>query len=98
MGSFQGHISYDINPRIPRLWVSLDGNFWFGGKTSLNGVQNPDTKTANSCVGFSVSVPVPKTLHQSLKLNYGNGVLTEFGPDSRNIAVAWQYSWIGRPQ
>jgi hypothetical protein len=98
MGSFQGHISYDINPRIPRLWASLDGNFWFGGKTSLNGVENPDTQAANSCIGFSFSVPVPKTRRQSLKFNYGNGVLTEFGPDSRNVAVAWQYSWIGRPQ
>src|SRR5882672_6678995 len=36
-GSLEGHLSYDFKPR---LWISLDGNYWFGGKTSLNGVQN----------------------------------------------------------
>ena len=35
--SFEGHLSYDVKPR---LWLSLDGNFWFGGKTSVNGVEN----------------------------------------------------------
>lgn len=34
-GSFVGHLSNDFRPR---LWVSLDGNHWFGGTTSLNGV------------------------------------------------------------
>ncbi len=29
IGSFEGHLSYDFKPR---LWASLDGNFWFGGK------------------------------------------------------------------
>jgi hypothetical protein len=28
IGSFEGHLSYDFKPR---LWASLDGNFWFGG-------------------------------------------------------------------
>src|SRR3984885_12733153 len=37
IGSFEGPLSYDLKPR---LWCSLDGNFWFGGVTSLNGVVN----------------------------------------------------------
>ncbi len=41
IGSCEGHLSYDFKPRF---WASLDGNFWFGGKTSLNGVQNPTTE------------------------------------------------------
>ena len=40
IGAFEGHLSYDFKPR---LWVSLDGNFWFGGKTTLNGILNPAT-------------------------------------------------------
>ncbi len=40
VAAFEGHLSYDFKPR---LWVSLDGNFWYGGETSLNGVQNPKT-------------------------------------------------------
>lgn len=38
IGSFEGHLSYNFKPR---LWASLDGNYWFGGKTSLNGIENP---------------------------------------------------------
>ena len=43
IGAFEGHLSYDF--KKPRLWASLDGNFWFGGKTSVNGVQNPLTQS-----------------------------------------------------
>jgi len=38
MAAFEGHLSYDVRPR---LWASLDGNFWRGGMTSINGVENP---------------------------------------------------------
>ena len=37
MGSFESHLSYDLKPR---LWRSLDGNFWIGGEASLNDVDN----------------------------------------------------------
>src|SRR5271165_466243 len=57
IGSFEGHLSYDFKPR---LWASLDGNFWFGGKTSLNGVQNSLTELYNSRLGGTVSVPITK--------------------------------------
>jgi hypothetical protein len=45
VGALELHLSYDLRPR---LWVSLDGNFWFGGRTSLNGVENPDTLQKSS--------------------------------------------------
>jgi len=62
IGAFEGHLSYDFKPR---LWASLDGNYWFGGKTSINGVQNPLTQESNSRLGGTVSIPITK--HQSLK-------------------------------
>src|SRR6202008_967102 len=34
MGAFEAHLSYDFKPRF---WVSLDGNFWVGGITSVAG-------------------------------------------------------------
>jgi Putative MetA-pathway of phenol degradation len=92
IGSFEGHISYDFKPR---LWVSLDGNYWFGGRTSLNGVQSPDTFQRNSRVGFTASVPL--TRHQSLKFSYNNGAYIKYGGNFQNISIAWQYSWSGRP-
>jgi hypothetical protein len=44
IGALEGHLSYDLKPR---LWASLDGNFWFGGKTTVNGVQNPLSEETN---------------------------------------------------
>ena len=78
IGSFEGHLSHSFKPR---LWASLDGNFWFGGKTTLNGVQNPLTRAANSRLGGTVSVPITK--HQSLKLSYSDGTYIRYGGNSR---------------
>jgi hypothetical protein len=92
IGAFEGHLSYDVRPR---LWASLDGNFWFGGKTSLNGVENPSSELRNSRLGGTVSFPLSK--HQSIKLSYNNGAYIKFGGDFQNLSLAWQYSWVGRP-
>lgn len=92
IGVFEGHLSYDVKPR---LWGSLDGNFWFGGRTSLNGVENHSTVQRNSRIGATVSVPISR--HQSLKFSYNRGAYIKYGGDFSNISVAWQYSWLGRP-
>ena len=92
IGSFEGHLSYDFKPR---LWVSLDGNYWFGGSTSLNGVQNPGTLQRNSRVGLTASVPLSR--HQSMKISYNDGAYINYGGNFQNISVAWLYTWLGRP-
>jgi len=92
MGAFEGHLSYDVKPR---LWASLDGNYWFGGRTSLNGIENPATLQRNSHIGGTVSIPVTK--HQSLKFSYSDGAYIRYGGNFQNVSVAWQYSWLGRP-
>ena len=93
IGAIETHLSYDFKPR---LWVSLDGNFWFGGKTSLNGVENPVTLQRSSRVGITGSVPVSK--HHSLKVSYSNGAYISYGGNYQNLTFAWQYSWIGWPK
>jgi outer membrane putative beta-barrel porin/alpha-amylase len=90
--AFEGHLSYDVRPR---LWASLDGNFWVGGKTSLNGVENPNTLQRNSHVGSTISMPVSK--HQSFKISYNRGAYIIYGGNYQNVSVGWQYSWVGRP-
>lgn len=32
-----------------------------------------------------------------MKFSYSGGAYTEFGGDYQNVSVAWQYSWLGRP-
>jgi hypothetical protein len=92
IGSFEGHLSYDFKPR---LWVSLDGNYWFGGATSINGVQNSNTLQRNSRVGVTSSIPLSR--HHSIKFSYSNGAYIRYGGNFQNVSLAWQYSWLGRP-
>ena len=92
IGAVELHLSYDVRERF---WVSLDGNFWYGGSTSLNGVESPDTLQQNSRIGVTASFPL--TSRQSLKLGYAQGAYVRFGGDSRIFSVAWQYSWFGKP-
>jgi hypothetical protein len=93
IGSFEGHLSHDFKPR---LWVSLDGNFWFGGITSLNGIRNLDTKQTGSRIGGTGSIPLTK--HQSIKMSYSNGTYIRFGGNYQSVSLAWQYSWLGKPK
>jgi len=94
IGSFEGHWSYDFNKL--HCWASLDGNFWFGGTTSLGGIANTVTRQTSSRIGGTFSVPL-KT-HQSLKISYSDGAYVRFGGNYQSISVAWQYSWIGWPK
>ena len=92
IASFEGHLSYDVKPL---RWISLDSNFWYGGRTSLNGVEDPQTLQKNSRIGVTASLPISR--HQSLKFSYSHGAFVTIGGAFDNISVAWQYSWLGPP-
>ena len=91
--SFEGHLSYDLKPR---LWFSLDGNFWFGGTTSLSGIENLATRQTSSRIGVTASLPLTK--HQSIKFSYADGTYVRFGGNYQTVSAAWQYSWLGHPR
>jgi hypothetical protein len=91
IGAFETHLSYDVRPR---LWVSLDGNFWNGGRTSVNGTENPRTLQRNSRIGATASFPLSR--RHSLKVGYAQGAYIRFGGDYKIASAAWQYSWIGK--
>jgi len=93
IGSFEGHLSYDFNKL--HFWASLDGNFWFGGTTTLGGITNTVTRQTSSRIGGTFSVRLKK--HHSLKVSYSDGAYVRFGGNYQSVSVAWQYSWIGRP-
>ena len=92
VGAIETHLSYDLKLR---LWFSLDGNFWYGGVTSLNGAENIIARQKDSRVGATMSVPV--TQHQSLKFSYSIADHVSFGGDFQSISAAWQYSWLRKP-
>ena len=93
VGSFEGHLSRNFGLRT---WASLDGNFWFGGTTTLNGVRNPGTRQSSSRLGGTFAFPITK--RQSIKIAYSGGTYIRFGGNYQNLQVAWQYSWIGWPK
>jgi hypothetical protein len=93
VGSVETHLSYDFHKQ--RLWASFDGNFWYGGATSLNSVENPLTTEKNSRIGVTAAIPLTK--HSSIKANYSDGIHVEYGGNYQNVSVSWQYSWLGRP-
>ena len=80
IGAFEGHLSYDVKPR---LWFSLDGNFWFGGVTSLSGIANPATRQTSSRIGITAAVPLGT--HQSVKVSYNNGAYIRFGGNYQSV-------------
>lgn len=94
MGEFEGHLSYDFKKR--GMWVSMDGNYWTGGVTTVGGVEQLNTEVKNSRVGMTAAVPV--TRHSSLKVSYSDGAHIEFGGNYQNVSIAWQYAWLGRPK
>ncbi len=93
IGAFEGHLSYDFKPR---LWVSLDGNFWDGGTTTVAGVENSLTTQRNSRLGGTAAIPVGK--RQALKFNYSDGTYIRYGGNYQSVSIGWQYSWMGRPK
>lgn len=93
IGSFESHLSYDFNKL--HFWASLDGNFWFGGTTSLGGITNAVTRQTSSRIGGTFSFPLRK--HQTIKVSYSDGAYVRFGGNYQSVSVAWQYSWIGKP-
>ncbi len=89
IGSIQGHVVYSFKRGI---WTSLDGTYYWGGKTTLEGVEGNDLQK-NSRFGFTFALPV--NIHNSLKLYLSTGVSTRTGSDFNLIGVAWQYRWGG---
>lgn len=87
IGFFQSHAIYTFKKGI---WVALDGTYYWGGSTTVNGVKG-DNLQKNSRVGITCALPL--SVHQSIKLNLSTGVWTRTGSDFNVIFLAWQYRW-----
>ncbi len=90
IGAFEAHLSYDVRPR---LWISLDANFWSGGEATVNGVPNLATYQKASRVGITASIPL--SAHNSIRLSYSDGAYVRYGGGYRSISASWQYGWVG---
>jgi Putative MetA-pathway of phenol degradation len=71
----------------PAFWVSLDANYYKGGRSSLDGERQEDLQR-DSKLGLTVMYPIAKG--HSLKLSYSLGSVTDSGEDFNSIAVFYQ--------
>ncbi len=81
----QGHVVHGLRSGI---WVALDGTYYWGGRTSLNGVK-ADTLKKNTRLGLTVALPVD--LRNSVKLYGSAGASSRTGDDYDGLGVVWQY-------
>lgn len=86
--SLQAHASYTFRPG---LWLAATGTWYGGGRTSVDGVRKQDFQSS-SRVGLTLSVPL--TRQQSLKLTGSSGVATRVGNDFDSWLIVWQYRWF----
>ncbi len=85
------HLRYIFKPG---LWASLDGNFWRGGQTTVEGVVGDDLQR-NSRVGMTCAVRVGR--NHSLRFAASRGAITRIGGDFDSIGVSYGYSWMAKP-
>ena len=85
--SVQGHAIYNLNPR---LWVALDGTYYTGGRTTLNGKVDNDL-LSNTRWGTTLAYSIDR--QNSLKGYYSSGVAARTGTDFQIVGLAWQYRW-----
>ena len=86
--SVQGHVSYTFRSR---LWAAADMTWYRGGAVSVDH-GTPTGEQNNSRAGMTLSLPL--TAQQSLKLAYSTGTTARIGSNFRSVTVAWQYSWL----
>lgn len=85
--TLQGHLIYSFNRGI---WGSLDGTWFAGGETALNG-ERRDDRQENRRLGATLALPVSR--RNSLKLYASSGVSARTGNNYDLLGIAWQYRW-----
>jgi hypothetical protein len=87
--SLQGHVSYTFRPH---LWLAADVTWYRGGATSVDNGPSSIPQN-NSRAGVTLSLPLSK--RQSVKLAFSDGTTSRVGSDFKTLSVAWQFAWFG---
>jgi hypothetical protein len=85
--STQLHLTYDLGRGI---WLALSGTYDYGGRSTINGVQNDDLEN-NLRMGLTLALPVNR--NNSIKLYASTGLQTTAGTDYTLVGILWQYRW-----
>ncbi len=85
--ALQGHAIYSFRSGI---WGSLDGTYFSGGRSTVDGSRNRDLQQ-NWRVGATLSFPVDR--NNSVKAYASSGVSARTGNNFDLLGIAWQYRW-----
>jgi hypothetical protein len=86
----QGHVIYNVKHD---LWLAVDGTYYAGGRTTLNGKLDDDLQRSSRW-GVTASQAVDR--RNSIKLYFSNGLSARTGSKFQTIGVAWQYRWFSQ--
>ena len=87
--ALQAHVIYSFGRA---LWGALDGTFYRGGRTNINGVENDDVQQSTR-LGGTIALSVNR--YNSLKLYGSTGLTSTVGGDFSTVGIAWQFRWGG---
>jgi hypothetical protein len=83
----QGHAIYNFNRS---LWAALDGTYYTGGRTTLNGKLGDDRQN-NTRWGGTLAYSIDRM--NSIKGYYSSGASARTGTNFQVIGLAWQVRW-----
>ena len=86
--ALQAHVIYTF---VPGLWVSLDGTWYSGGKTIVDGVAGFD-RQQNSRIGATAAVPLGHG--HLIKVAWAKGASVRVGQNFSAVGVTYQYRWF----
>jgi hypothetical protein len=85
--SSEGHAIYNFKRG---LWVSLDGTYFAGGRSTLDGVRSNNLQQ-NWRAGVTFALPVDT--RNALRLYASRGVSARTADNFDLVGIAWQYRW-----
>jgi len=83
----QGHLIRNFNSGT---WISLDGSYFIGARTTVNGVRG-DNEQENVRAGFTLALPIDR--QNAVKLTASTGIYTRTGSEFKIVGIGWQYRW-----
>jgi hypothetical protein len=84
------HLVRPLRRTQPDFWGSLDLNFFFGGRTRIDGEERGD-RQRNSRIGLTVVVPFGQG--HAIKIAASNPMVTEKGGDYSSLVLGYQRAW-----
>ena len=84
----QAHVGYTFSPGV---WLAVDGTWYAGGQTSVDGALNAD-RLDNTRIGATLAVPLGHG--HSVKAAWARGATVRFGQNFTTVGLTYQYVWF----